>query len=97
MNPGREGVAHRCHSLGRGWCAVLYAEAKLEQGRRIDKAFRDELPGELDVPEFEDLDLGAHARPAVLLSHVTQISGRSAVQGFIKVQRSAVEASDLRQ
>src|ERR1700730_9448002 len=97
MNPVGQGVSHRFHGLGRGWGAVLYAETELKQGGRIDKAFRDELPGELDVPEFEDFDLGAHARSAVLLSHVTQISGRRAVQGFIEVQRSAVEASDLRQ
>ena len=97
MNPGRQGVAHRQHRLARGGCAVLDAEAELEQGGCIDEAFRDELPGELDVPEFEDFDFRAHPVPAVLLSHATQVAGRGAVQGFIEVQRSAVETGDFRQ
>ena len=96
MNSVRESVAQRRHGRGRGRCAVLYAEAQLEQGGLIDEAFGDELLGELDVPEFEDFDLGANAPAAVLLGHVAQVAGRRAVQGFIEVQRSAIETGDLR-
>src|SRR5207253_10674979 len=71
------------------------AEAQLKKSRLLDETFSHELPGELDVPELEDLDLRANALAAVRLRHGAQIPGRRAVERLIEVQRAAIEAPDL--
>src|SRR5205823_150539 len=93
---GRQGIAHRLHGLGGRGGAVLDAEAQLKKSRLLDETFCHELPGELDVPELEDLDLRANTLAAVRLRHGAQIPGRRAVERFIEVQRAAIEAPDLR-
>src|SRR4029077_960337 len=96
LDVARQSVAHRQHGLrGRGG-PVANAEAQLKERRSREQPLADQLPGELDVPELEDLDLRAHAARAVLRGDIAQIAGRGAVQRLVEVERSAVEAADLR-
>src|SRR6185369_16899569 len=88
-------MLHRGHSLKGGRGAPANTQDDLEQGRRLDQPFLDQLLAEFDMAEVEDFELRFRPCRADTPCHLAKLTQRIHVDQLVEVQRADVQAAQL--